>query len=592
VFPKVKDRLFATFLLLSLFPTLFICFLFYEEAKEAVFEQYKTSTQGHLKLADERISYFFQMLQNDTSELANDWILRMADGTRERSAPAGKFSDEESQEVQMLFARFARTHKIVGDIHLLRNDFSILSYQQELGWSKEINRPIKFYRESFGRKEDSVWLLTRQDKPDGHKSMYMAQRVKNINGMSFGLLLVEIKMERLSDWIRTKFTPEDNELMVVSPAGKIMIHTDAAMIGQRLQDLPEYEAMDRGMRNPTEEGMFSFLMDGKMMYGFHQVALASGSSYFEWISGEDITRPLDRLQLILLCTILLVVGFSAYVAHRLSRWIGKPIYTLVSATDTLLSGDFTIRVPIQGMEELTELEKKFNQMAEQMHTLIGRECEYMRQSLDQIVRSFYLAVEMKDPYTAGHTERVTQYALIIFDHMEENDSFPFSRDDLRFAGLMHDIGKVAIPDHVLLKTGKLTAEEYERMKLHSSIGADIVEQIESLAHVSPGVRHHHERWDGRGYPDQLKGEEIPLIGRILAVADTFDAMTSTRSYRTAMNAQEAYEEILRCSKKQFDPRIVAVFKKAYESGSFTVKPSMDHKDKELEKAEPKVAQLG
>lgn len=575
MFFKVKDRLFATFLLLSLFPILFICFLFYGEAEDAVFEQYRTDIVGHLQLADHQMSEFLQKLQYDTSELAKDEILQMADIGKPVSLPSHDFSfvmsgEQEWTKVKSLFAQFARTHEMVGNIHLLRDYPRILDLRLESGWNQNIKRPIRFYRESFGREEDSLWLLSQKKGENNRQVMYIAQPVENTDGKTFGLLLVEIRMDFLADWIHTRFTTHNNELMVVSPSGKILIHSNPSLIGKHIQDLPVYEAMTNWMKNPKEDSLLSFRMDGKTMHVFHYGSSMSGNAYFEWMSGGEMNSRLDRLHLILLCTILLLLGFSAYVAHKLSRWIGKPIYTLVAATDTLLSGDFTIRVPIQGMEEITELEKKFNQMAEQMQTLICREREYMQKSLDQIVRSFYLAVEMKDPYTAGHTERVTQYALIIYDQMDEHERLSVPRDDLRYAGLMHDIGKVAIPDHVLLKTGRLTTEEYELMKLHTSIGADIVEQMENLAHVSPGVRHHHERWDGRGYPDQLQGEEIPLIGRILAVADTFDAMTSTRSYRTAMTPEEAHEEIVSCSMKQFDPRIVSVFKTAYENGLFTV----------------------
>lgn len=205
------------------------------------------------------------------------------------------------------------------------------------------------------------------------------------------------------------------------------------------------------------------------------------------------------------------------------------------------------------------------------HSETHPETTLSENGLDQIVRSLYLAVEMKDSYTAGHTERVAQYALAIYDQMDESQKRMLPRDDLRYAGLLHDIGKVAIPDLILQKEGKLTPEEYEIVKLHPTTGADMVEQIESLAHISRGIRYHHERWDGRGYPHQLKGEQIPLMGRILAVADTFDAMISTRSYRQAVSAQTAYEEVLRCSHTQFDPQIVEYFKKAYEKGALQVK---------------------
>ncbi|MED4586919.1 HD domain-containing protein [Brevibacillus choshinensis] len=547
-FPKVKVRLFATFLLLSLIPILFICFLFYGEAQEAVFEQYKTSTEGHMKLADVRLSYFLRTMQQEVNDLAENKLLRQ--------------EEPDKSAILALFIQFARMHEMIGNVHLLRNDHSLLSLHPEKGWEPQ-DMPISFSRESFELHTSKLWLLSRKDELGNPNSIYIAQKVKHVSGKSESLLLVEIRLDKLGRWIRTNYSPEQNDMMVISPTGNIFIHTIGEFIGRHIQELPDYDGISRTLQNEKEKGVFTFRKDGETIYAFYFVSPISGNGYFEWIGGKGITQRLDRLKLILLFTICLVVGFSAYVALRLSLWIGKPIYTLVSATDSLLQGDFSIRVPIQGMEEITILEKKFNEMAGQMHTLIVRERKYMQESLDQIVRNFYLAVEMKDPYTAGHTERVTEYALILYDHLDEISRSQFSRDDLRYASLMHDIGKVAIPDHVLLKAGKLTDEEYEHMKQHSTIGANIVEQIESLAHVSQGVRHHHERWDGRGYPDHLKGEEISLIGRIIAVADTFDAMTTTRSYRKAMTFQEAYDEIVRCSSTQFDPYIVSVFQKAF-----------------------------
>ncbi|MFE1629992.1 HD domain-containing phosphohydrolase [Brevibacillus reuszeri] len=556
---KLKDRLFATFLLLSLLPILFICFLFYKEAQEAVYGQYETSIGTHLNLIDEKLTFFFRDMQNETSLLAVDPVLKVA----------GSLSDVNS--VRSVFLHFAHAHEAVGNIHLLRDDLSTFSMREEPGWDSKSHRPFWLNPEDIGLKDSQVWLYSRLDQMNNQKSMLVSQRVSDNQGKSLGILLVEIKLDLLANWLQTNILHTHKELMVISPTGKILIHSDQAKLGKQVQDLSEYDNLSRSLKAYPEGEVFSFRENGRLVYAYLQVSPTSGNVYVEWLPGDDITNRLDRLHLILLCTIFLIVGFSAYVAHRLSRWVSKPIYTLVQATDVLLEGDFSVRVPIHGMEEITLLERKFNQMAEQLHILIGREREYLQKELDQIVSSFYLAVEMKDPYTAGHTERVTHYALIIYDHMDPIDCQTFSRNDLRYASLMHDIGKVAIPDDVLLKNGRLTEEEYERMKQHSSIGADIVEQIESLAHVSPGVRHHHERWDGQGYPDRLKGEEIPLIGRILAVADTFDAMTSTRSYRKAMTATEAVEEILRGSQSQFDPKIVNVFQQAYDKGAFQVK---------------------
>jgi len=550
-FSKVKDRLFATFLLHCLIPILFICFLFYEEAQEAVLEQYKTDTEGHLKLADVRFSLFFRTLQQESNGLAERGLLRQ------------DIRDDAS--LKALFSQFARMQDMVGNVHLLRNDGTVASLYPEKGWEAG-DLPIVFSRESFEHDSSQLWMLGRSEAPGKPHSVYMAQKVNDPSGQSIALLLVEIRLDKLGNWIRTNYASDHTGMMVTSPSGKILIHTQGELIGRQVQSLPEYEAISGAWGNKKDD-VLTFRKDGETVYAFSYLSPTNGNKYFEWSGGKGITQRLDRMKLILLFTICLLVGFAAYVSHRLSVWIGEPIYTLVSATDSLLNGDFSIRVPIQGMGEITLLEKKFNEMAGQMNMLIDRERKYMRESLDQIVRSFYLAVEMKDPYTAGHTERVTEYALILYDHLDDHWKSQCCRDDLRYAGLMHDIGKVAIPDHVLLKVGRLTDEEYEHMKQHSFIGANIVEQIESLAHVSPGVRHHHERWDGKGYPDQLKGEEISLIGRIIAVADTFDAMTSTRSYRDAMTFQEAYEEIVRCANTQFDPYIVKVFQTAYGNGS-------------------------
>lgn len=574
---KWRDRLFSTFLLLILGPTIFICFLFYDEAEEAVFELYETNMDVNIGLVDERLLSLFQSIQKDTDELANRLSRRMTEGPSFVHGKKNGFRHEwtsQEQVIQNLFERFSRNQKVVGNIVFLSEDGRVFSLNADKSWNAD-NEFLE--REQWGTGENRVIFLTKREQEGRLKSFFLEKRLESSNPKAAGLLLVEINLDKLTDWILTYVVPKEYGMMVLSPSRTIMIHTDKAMIGNHVSALPHYEMVRSQWEQSNENGLFSLLIQGKDTYVYRQVSEKSGGAFFEWLPRDGINERLQRLNLIFFFTLFIVVLFACYVAHRLSKWIGEPIYSLISATDSLLKGDFSIRVPIQGMKEITLLENKFNTMAEQMDALITREREYSQQSLDQIVRSFYLAVEMKDPYTAGHSERVTHYALIIYDYLQQQEQLAVSRDDLRYAGLMHDIGKVAIPDHVLLKTGKLSPDEYECMKTHSTISGEIVEQIENLSHISPGVRHHHERWDGKGYPDQLKGEEIPLIGRILAVADTFDAMTSTRSYRKAMSAKEAYEEILRCQETQFDPSIVSIFKKAFEDGAIQITQSADCK---------------
>lgn len=168
-------------------------------------------------------------------------------------------------------------------------------------------------------------------------------------------------------------------------------------------------------------------------------------------------------------------------------------------------------------------------------------------------KSLVASIQLRDHYTEEHSLRVTKMALNIAHHMGVKEE---DREVLRVAGALHDIGKIAIPDAILLKPGRLTDEEYDIIKTHSRLGEQILAPISLFDREREVVLHHHERWDGRGYPDALKGEEIPLLARILSVADTYDAITNNRPYQQARSHTEAIEEIWRNRGKQFDPMVV------------------------------------
>jgi len=180
--------------------------------------------------------------------------------------------------------------------------------------------------------------------------------------------------------------------------------------------------------------------------------------------------------------------------------------------------------------------------------------EDLRGLLYNVIRALSSAIDAKDPYTCGHSERV---AFISRSLAERLHLPPTEVEATYLSGLLHDVGKIGISEDVLQKHGKLTDQEMDHIRSHPEIGARILGNLKQLDDILPGVRHHHERMDGRGYPLGLKGKEIPLIGRILAVADGFDSMTSDRPYRTAMPQEVAVAEIKRCSGTQFDPEIVA-----------------------------------
>jgi HD-GYP domain-containing protein (c-di-GMP phosphodiesterase class II) len=172
------------------------------------------------------------------------------------------------------------------------------------------------------------------------------------------------------------------------------------------------------------------------------------------------------------------------------------------------------------------------------------------------LRALTASIDAKDRYTCGHSERV---ALLGAKLAEAAGLDPRTVERYRIAGLVHDVGKIGVPEAVLCKPGKLTSEEFDMIKLHPEIGLRILRDIPGMSDVLPGVLYHHERWDGRGYPHKVAGEQIPLIARILALADSFDAMSSTRSYRAAMSREQVLSEIQHCAGAQFDPSLAPLF---------------------------------
>jgi putative nucleotidyltransferase with HDIG domain len=173
------------------------------------------------------------------------------------------------------------------------------------------------------------------------------------------------------------------------------------------------------------------------------------------------------------------------------------------------------------------------------------------------------AIEARDPYARGHSSRVTVFSQAMAKRIGVDTE---RLSVLRLGALLHDVGKLAVPPAVLLKRGPLTAEEFDQVRRHPAAGVRMLRSLGAPRDILPSVLHHHERWDGTGYPRGRAGERIPLEARILSVADSFDAMTSIRPYRTPRQVQDALEELERCAGSQFDPELVAVFAEAWGEG--------------------------
>jgi HAMP domain-containing protein len=269
-----------------------------------------------------------------------------------------------------------------------------------------------------------------------------------------------------------------------------------------------------------------------------------------------------------------VMFASLLIGYIFAVGITRPIRGLVESTRAISRAEFHERVEVRGAAEISELAETFNSMAghiEQYVDQLKAAAEQNRELFLGSIRMLAAAIDEKDPYTRGHSGRVAKYSIILGDGLGLSAE---DLDRLRIAALLHDVGKIGVDDRVLKKPGKLTDEEFELMKQHTVKGANIMRPVSQLKDMLPGIELHHERMDGQGYPYGLSGDQIPIMARIIAVADTFDAITTNRPYQSAMDLEYALERIRSLSVTRFDPKVVEALESAIHAGRLRLTASL------------------
>jgi HD-GYP domain-containing protein (c-di-GMP phosphodiesterase class II) len=250
--------------------------------------------------------------------------------------------------------------------------------------------------------------------------------------------------------------------------------------------------------------------------------------------------------------LVLAIGIGISFAQGISR----PIRAFADRALAISRGDFKGTIAARSHNEIGQLADTFNHMTRQLDSYDKN----MRELFLSTIKSLAAAIDAKDPYTRGHSERVALFSVAIARELGLDEK---SVERVQIAGLLHDVGKIGIADVVLRKPERLTEAEYAIIKGHPALGASIMGPIRQLKDIIPGMRHHHEALDGTGYPDGLAGGEIPLMARVIAVADTFDAMTSDRLYQKAKDDDFVIQTLLRLSGSRYDPKVVQAFIKAH-----------------------------
>ena len=391
-----------------------------------------------------------------------------------------------------------------------------------------------------------------------------------------------VSFQEVFDAVQQPTSKSERELLdaglpvvfVVDQNGRAVAHPEAsvAFSEKPMTDLKVVQDwQESGAQVQSALAPFSALRDGRSveMLGSYATAELDKSSRLGVIAIQDEAAALvsvaemrRQVLWISLIAALLTTLFGIFFAKKLTN----PVQELADGAHRIAFGDFSKRIEINSRTELGDLGNSFNKMTDQIELFISdlqRSAQENRELFIGTVKALATAIDGKDPYTRGHSERVSRFSMAIAQRLGLSDD---EVEKIRISALLHDVGKISIDDKILKKPAALTDEEYEIMKGHPQKGYKIMSQIPAMKEFLSGMYMHHEMVNGMGYPQGLKGDEIPLMGKIVAVADTFDAMTTDRPYQKAMQFEDALARIESFVGTRYDPAVVAAFSAACKEG--------------------------
>lgn len=393
------------------------------------------------------------------------------------------------------------------------------------------------------------------DLPEPFLTIYLP--IKNDIGQIANILKADISLKDISVPVDMVSIRKDGFAYLVNRKGGLITHRDKQRVKSQ-ENMSDVEIVGKYLAVGKTGGAIPFKdKDGKEMLGAYATVKNLGWGVIVQEPKADAYLSVRTMTKTTTIWGILTIILASIIAVFFSNKISVPIQKLAESSLSIAKGNFKERINISSKNEIGQLAATFNYMAEKLDEY----SQDMRDLFVSTIKSLTAAIDAKDPYTHGHSERVAAIATMI---AKEIGLSPQEVEMINIAALLHDVGKIGIEDH-LLKGAMITEEQYNNIiKQHPQLGASIMAPIKQLKKIIPGAKYHHERFDGKGYPDGLSGKDIPLVARIIALADTYDAMTSERPYQKAMGQKSVIEKIKEWSGTRFDPEIVMGFISAIE----------------------------
>jgi putative nucleotidyltransferase with HDIG domain len=410
-------------------------------------------------------------------------------------------------------------------------------------------------------------------EPDSQPAFVIAIPL-NVDQQFTGMIAAVVSLNPISHRLKDA-SVRGRSVFVVDHQGHVVAHHDAVKFTPG-EDVSSSSPVVARVRSLPQELRSTETMRFTEVENNHRVEMIGTYSTFPEVNWAVIAQRslsearadagVTELNRQALTFVSMVVLIAIVVGYLFAVAISQPIHGLAASTRAISRGEFHQRTKVRGASEISELAENFNKMAGDIEEYIEKlkeAAEANRELFLGSIRMLAAAIDEKDPYTRGHSGRVAKYSTLIGRELGLSDE---DLDKLRIAALLHDVGKIGVDDRVLKKPGALTAEEFELMKQHTVKGANIMRPVSQLKEMLPGIELHHEHMDGHGYPYGLTAPQIPLMARVIAVADTLDAMTTNRPYQTAMELEFALTRIKALTGAKFDAVIVGALDAAITNG--------------------------
>lgn len=572
-----------------------------------------------LKLNKIRLIYFVLitlLLVGLVPLIITGWLLSDR-SAREIRAVEGRYQtqlvQDKARQIEMFGQHYSDLVESFAKAFELSQDFSLLSSPQtqtKLGKALQENpnllalfvkpangEPLSVYRaetinqneldnlsaQTLSRLNEKKLVFGKPQKIDSSNEIVLTIGVPVLNNEKITAAVIAVVSLKEISHIMSETRPASEKelwdaglpiIFVVDENGQAVFHPDSQVVTSRkkldeLKIVEEWQQASRQIQSALVP--FTAVYNGEKheMIGAYSTANFNDELSFGVIAMQDENHALAsvaemRRQTWLISLALAVIALIVGVLF--ARQLTNPVGKLVSAAEKIASGDLSARIEPSKIQELGTLGTTFNLMSESLEEHIARLAKAAQENRELFVgtvKALAAAIDGKDRYTRGHSERVARISVTIANRigMDENEL-----ETLRISALLHDVGKIAIDDAILKKPSALTDDEFEIMKTHPQKGYKIMSQIPAMKNFLPGMYMHHEMVNGEGYPQGLKGDEIPLQAKIISVADTFDAMTTDRPYQKGMDLNDAINRIKSFVGSRYDGKVVEALVHAFEDG--------------------------